>query len=607
MTDALPHAGLPDPDELAARWPAPEPDEPESLRQDILDELGDHLQSAYDHELIKTGDSQSAASRVLNRFGDPVELANRLFREARQGVVMRQTVWIVVSAVSTTLSVAALGGLAWFAMAWQGANLRLEELQRELAASAQQQQAERDALRRELLLHLESRKAEPSSTSSYLPLKLRIVGETTRKVVQTPVDFHFIPPLPAPVQTPAPGASDVVYDFGLVPPGIYKMSFQSNAENPWRGGQEFWVRPGNPEILEVSYPDAGVTKPGRLKVDFGVPEDLRDAGLEQLRFGIPLGGVSYQSQGRSWGHGLTLPGMPASQGDAFGRLLVVVDGTGRVIEAMGCNEGSDSKGGLFHCKHRCPAQDAAAMLLGGRYSVGNWLFLLPAGISEQPRFRAVEILRGSQSISEEPLIISSEKSAVLVLSDSIREQLWKWMRWSGVLPLKSKVTQSLEKVRVDGAIWRAWGSQLPNSLRPEAGDETLGGLGPMVNDQPETPRGTLTESNATVWLVIQPSKQSDDQVPEDVASLTVGLVQAERIDGQKKTITLRVSATQQHLLERLMETDEYRLQLRAVGGGVKPGDMLLPESQQDALAEVMDELARAGKPTSLLTVPSRTE
>ncbi len=247
------------------------------------------------------------------------------------------------------------------------------------------------------------------------------------------------------------------------------------------------------------------------------------------------------------------------------------------------------------------------MLLGGRYSVGNWLFLLPTGISEQPRFRAVEILRGSQSISEEPLIVSSEKAAVLVLSDSFREQLWKWMRWSGVLPLKSKVTQSLEKVRVDGAIWRAWGSQLPNSLRPEAGDETLGGLGPMVNDQPETPRGTLTESNATVWLVIQPSKQSVDQVPEDVASLTVGLVQAERIDGQKKTITLRVSATQQHLLERLMETDEYRLQLRAVGRDVKPGDLLLSESQQDALAEVMDELARTGKPTSLPTAPSRTE
>jgi hypothetical protein len=38
------------PDDLAAELPERNPDEPQSLRQDILDELRDHLQSSLELE-----------------------------------------------------------------------------------------------------------------------------------------------------------------------------------------------------------------------------------------------------------------------------------------------------------------------------------------------------------------------------------------------------------------------------------------------------------------------------------------------------------------------------------------------------------------------------
>ena len=40
-------------DTLSALLPPPRDDEPASLRQDILDELGDHLACAYNRELLR--------------------------------------------------------------------------------------------------------------------------------------------------------------------------------------------------------------------------------------------------------------------------------------------------------------------------------------------------------------------------------------------------------------------------------------------------------------------------------------------------------------------------------------------------------------------------
>jgi hypothetical protein len=78
--------------DLLADLPAPRDDEPASLRQDILDELSDHLSCAFHRELVKSGDEQTAKERVLDRFGDPRRIALQLWFQAMWSRIMLQRV-----------------------------------------------------------------------------------------------------------------------------------------------------------------------------------------------------------------------------------------------------------------------------------------------------------------------------------------------------------------------------------------------------------------------------------------------------------------------------------------------------------------------------------
>lgn len=539
MTDAVPHSALPDPDELAARWPAPEPEEPASLRQDILDELNDHLQSAYDHELVRTGDNQTAATRVLDRFGDPAAIARQLWWDAMTGPVMRQTLLVIVSAVSTTLSVAALGGLVWFATAWQSANIRLGELQRELAQNALQQQAERDALRKELTAQFAAR---GEASANFLPLKLRVVGETTRQPVSAALDFETKPPLPVPGQIVANDKDGRIYDFGLVPPGNYSIRFEANDAGPWFGQQMFWVRPGNPDIVEVVYPEPDVSRPGRLRIDLGVPDDLRDAPLASLRFGILLGGIGHKGTNFSWSQPIHLPGTPVPESgrSAFERLVVVVNGLGEVMETTGCTHppGNGPSNTTWNCVVRQPGLDGTALLVGGRYSPGNWLWVLPPDFADQTQFMPVEILVGHEAVSETSPLITAAAEARLPLAAEARARLWEWIRWSGVLPATETITIPLTAVQI--------------SLRSTGGDS-------LQRFQEEAVAKSL-ESLAkvdAVWLSLSlrreltESYDAANQAFDDLAegTLSVGRLEVVDVDTTRQTLALGVNFQQKQLLE----------------------------------------------------------
>ncbi len=118
------------PIDLSAGLPAPRDDEPEMLRQDIWDELNDHLASACDQEqqrLLLAGSTdpdnvkQTAMQQVLERFGNPVHIARRLWWDAMWERVMTQRTQ------TTALVVVALVAIAMFFLMWQqtGANRQL--------------------------------------------------------------------------------------------------------------------------------------------------------------------------------------------------------------------------------------------------------------------------------------------------------------------------------------------------------------------------------------------------------------------------------------------------------------------------------------------------
>src|SRR5271163_3159145 len=84
---------------LIALLPPPRDDEPASLRQDIIDELGDHLACAYNRELLRGADSSVARQRVLERFGDPAAMARRLWLDAMKDKIMAQRMLIATCIV----------------------------------------------------------------------------------------------------------------------------------------------------------------------------------------------------------------------------------------------------------------------------------------------------------------------------------------------------------------------------------------------------------------------------------------------------------------------------------------------------------------------------
>src|ERR687885_180908 len=99
-------------DALSAELPPPRDDEPNGLRQDILDELADHLACAYNRELLRGADAVEARRRALQRFGDPAVVARRLWLDAMRGKIMAQRV-LIASCLVVTLASLSLVGLMW--------------------------------------------------------------------------------------------------------------------------------------------------------------------------------------------------------------------------------------------------------------------------------------------------------------------------------------------------------------------------------------------------------------------------------------------------------------------------------------------------------------
>jgi len=81
-------------DSLHDDLPAPHPDEPPRLRDDIADELNDHLACAMRRELLKDNDDKAATKRVLARFGNPARIARQLYLVAMKEQIMKDRITI---------------------------------------------------------------------------------------------------------------------------------------------------------------------------------------------------------------------------------------------------------------------------------------------------------------------------------------------------------------------------------------------------------------------------------------------------------------------------------------------------------------------------------
>ncbi|WP_437205647.1 hypothetical protein [Planctomicrobium sp. SH664] len=94
-------------DDLATDFPDPRDGEPASLRQDIHDELADHLQCSLEREQFRTQDLGSARQKVITKFGNVNQIANRLWWDAMQETIMSQRITYLLAGIMTVAMLAA--------------------------------------------------------------------------------------------------------------------------------------------------------------------------------------------------------------------------------------------------------------------------------------------------------------------------------------------------------------------------------------------------------------------------------------------------------------------------------------------------------------------
>lgn len=222
--------------DLLADLPDPHDDEPPSLRADIADELADHLHCAHRREVLKDADDQAARQRVLDRFGDPIQLARRLWWQAMWSRVMKQRVltglqWIV------SLSAVVLAAV----VLWQQS-----QLIREMRTARDEQTMERQKLLYTLtLLQAQSatKVADPSEYTSSPDVPTYFPTEAPGRSIDSDLadDLTFgRPKYPSTEPSSNPEPAD------LPPPRLKLMFVADKADGPAVAPDDvdLYVRPG---------------------------------------------------------------------------------------------------------------------------------------------------------------------------------------------------------------------------------------------------------------------------------------------------------------------------------------------------------------------------
>jgi len=194
--------------------PAPRDDEPATLRQNILDELADHLDCALKRELTKNITPDEAVENVKRRFGDPRDLARRLWLDAMKDTIMSKRLTLAAMGLMFVMCLL-LGWMAWTS----------QRASQEAAASIRQANGE-------LLKQLTTLLARPapgaSSAPDRVPVRFHLVCDDAKKSPArgyegTLTNGGFVNAL----QRTSGENGDL--DFGMLPAGSYSVALTS----PW--------------------------------------------------------------------------------------------------------------------------------------------------------------------------------------------------------------------------------------------------------------------------------------------------------------------------------------------------------------------------------------
>lgn len=311
--------------DLTADLPAPREDEPSTLRQDIADELADHLACAVRREQLRDGSAgnvdlgarphpsplpegegesggeprrlgsddwwaQPTLRRVLERFGDPRAVARKLWWDAMREKIMGQRILTVMAAVAVLACCALIGWMCQTLMQMQNA-------QRDMLRESRAQNAKLLEQFQSALAGLKSAPAD-EAPSEWNQLTVKCTFDTedgppaAGVIVQLQSGSENTKGIPAiDVTTGADG----IADFGKVLYGRYRLQFR--APNGMQRSSDVSVMPGQAKQATMICPNGD----GLTAITPRVAPNASDpppAGLiDQLWYWVTLTRVS---SGQFW-------------------------------------------------------------------------------------------------------------------------------------------------------------------------------------------------------------------------------------------------------------------------------------------------------------------
>ena len=290
--------------DLADEMPAPRDDEPSSLRQDIADELADHLHSSFVRELHRTPEETSAKQHVLDRFGDPRRVARQLWFDAMKEKIMSQRV-LIAALVVMALACVGSTGLTWMLVeqSRQASQALVDQLEQSRKANQEFLKESRaaDAAVIEKLIALATpaggRESASANSMEWNPVKIRLVKDEAGGPPAVGYEVSLSGNLlDAAKQNSITRKTDAdgVADLGVVRPGQHSLIIGT----PWHEHRQSGVTvlPGQSLTEDVVCPGADRAE---VPVSFAIewPEGLRDRGLCAVFLAVQS---NRQIDGQTW-------------------------------------------------------------------------------------------------------------------------------------------------------------------------------------------------------------------------------------------------------------------------------------------------------------------
>ncbi len=267
-------------DTLSAELPPPRDDEPAGLRQEILDELADHLGCAYHRELLRGANPVEARQRVLNRFGAPAAVARRLWLDAMKGKIMAQRI-LIATCLMVTLASLSLTGVMWrqsVVAQHESTAMAVEAIHAMTLQNDKAQAGQQEMLKQLRALSEANRK---SRSPDWNPVKYKLTENTATGAPVAGCSITIARQPPNANEPPRYRESDAagIADMGILHPGEYTVSFsQAWGEELLSAQEQLIVEPGSEVDKLIVLPRKSLERvPVRIRCVW--PSDLEKEGL----------------------------------------------------------------------------------------------------------------------------------------------------------------------------------------------------------------------------------------------------------------------------------------------------------------------------------------